>query len=461
MPTPPDTPAARCRCRARPSARWPSSWPRASPSASAQRLLAPGARLPSVRDCARRHGVSPSTVVAAYDQLLAQGLVEARRAARLLRARGRGRAARAAARGRRRRGRAAPAPVDATALIRGMFQPPGALPTPGLGTLPADWLDLPLLQRALRRVSRGAARPTLRCATASRPATRGCARRCRTRLADLGMTRQRRADRHHRRRDAGAGHRLAHAAAAGRRGAGRRARLGGRVRAPGARWACALLPVPRGAGRARPGGDGARCSTAHRPRLYVTVSVLHNPTGASLSLRRAHQVLQPGRGARPDDRRGRHLRLAGAAARAAAGRAGRAAAHGLRLGLLEDPGAELARRLHRRAAGAGRAPGRHQAARHADHAGADRAGAGACAWSRACCAAMPSAWWRGWTPRARAPSRWPQSAGCRFVAAAARPVRLGRHRRATPSALAQALLDEGWLIAPGRAVPRHAAADAR
>ncbi len=40
-----------------------------------------GARraLPSVRECARQQGVSPHTVVAAYDQLLAQGLVEARR----------------------------------------------------------------------------------------------------------------------------------------------------------------------------------------------------------------------------------------------------------------------------------------------------------------------------------------------------------------------------------------------
>jgi len=44
-----------------------------------QRLLAPGARLPSVRECARRHRVSPHTVVAAYDQLLALGLVDARR----------------------------------------------------------------------------------------------------------------------------------------------------------------------------------------------------------------------------------------------------------------------------------------------------------------------------------------------------------------------------------------------
>ena len=44
-----------------------------------QRLLAPGARLPSVRECAQRHRVSPHTVVAAYDQLLALGLVEPRK----------------------------------------------------------------------------------------------------------------------------------------------------------------------------------------------------------------------------------------------------------------------------------------------------------------------------------------------------------------------------------------------
>jgi DNA-binding transcriptional regulator YhcF (GntR family) len=43
------------------------------------RLLAPGARLPSVRECARQYGVSPHTVVAAYDQLQGQGLLEVRR----------------------------------------------------------------------------------------------------------------------------------------------------------------------------------------------------------------------------------------------------------------------------------------------------------------------------------------------------------------------------------------------
>ena len=42
-------------------------------------LLAPGTRLPSVRSAAARYGISPHTVVAAYDQLLAQGLVQAQR----------------------------------------------------------------------------------------------------------------------------------------------------------------------------------------------------------------------------------------------------------------------------------------------------------------------------------------------------------------------------------------------
>jgi len=46
------------------------------------------------------------------------------------------------------------------------------------------------------------------------------------------------------------------------------------------------------------GGDGpdlgvmAQLLAEHRPRLYVTVSVLHNPTGHTLSLAQAHQVLK-------------------------------------------------------------------------------------------------------------------------------------------------------------------------
>ena len=98
-----------------------------------QRLLQPGARLPSVRDCARAHGVSPSTVVAAYDRLQARGLVEARRQ------RGffvRPSSAAPAARVSHEPSLALPAPVDAAALIRAMFRTRASLPGPGLGTLP-------------------------------------------------------------------------------------------------------------------------------------------------------------------------------------------------------------------------------------------------------------------------------------------------------------------------------------
>src|SRR5206468_60758 len=56
-----------------------------------------------------------------------------------------------------------------------------------------------------------------------------------------------------------------------------------------------VLPVPRG----EDGPDVAVMQRliesqkpAQRPRLYVTVSVLSNPTGASLSLQAAHRVLQ-------------------------------------------------------------------------------------------------------------------------------------------------------------------------
>ena len=122
-----------------------------------QGLAAPGSRLPSVRECARQHGVSPSTVVAAYDQLQARGLVEARSQrgffVRAPRRTEEGSAPRALA-------QRSP-PVDATALIRGMFATASDRPGPGSGLLPPDWLDATLLQRALR-LQPGRRRPALR-----------------------------------------------------------------------------------------------------------------------------------------------------------------------------------------------------------------------------------------------------------------------------------------------------------
>ena len=285
-----------------------------------QRLLAPGARLPSVRECAARHGVSPSTVVGAYDQLQARGLVQARpqrgffvrepnagsgeRGVAGARARGPGLAARAGHEGARPGGASqadvgdpshaaalpTPRPVDATALIRGMFRPRrGAPPAPGQGTLPEAWLDAELLQRALRRVTAGsgasgwlsygdpAGDPRLRQALVRR-------------LADIGVpaTAQQIVT------TVGATHALDLVART-------LLKPGDAVLVDEPGWAVEfarltrmglrLLPVPRG-----PDGPDLEVmqalAAAHRPRLYGTVSVLHNPTGSSLAPAQAHRLLR-------------------------------------------------------------------------------------------------------------------------------------------------------------------------
>ncbi len=262
-----------------------------------QRLLAPGARLPSVRECARRHRVSPHTVVAAYEQLLALGLVEARKQ--------RGFFVREVPPARNpdtggavapRAGRVPshPLPTSATALIRGMFQPPGARPMPGLGTLPADWLDLPLLTSALRKVStpaqlgavslqygEPAGELRLRTALAAKLADFGVVASPQQIVTTIGAT---------------------HALDVLTRTL---LRAGDSVLVDEPGWSVEyarlaalgmrVLPVPRG----DDGPDLAAMqrlidaqTPAQRPRLYVTVSVLNNPTGASLSLQAAHRVLQ-------------------------------------------------------------------------------------------------------------------------------------------------------------------------
>jgi DNA-binding transcriptional MocR family regulator len=254
-----------------------------------QRLLPAGARLPSVRDCAQAHQVSPATVVGAYDLLQAQGLVEARPQ--------RGFFVRGAAPGVATRSTAASparpvprvAPIDATALIRSMFQPASSLPAPGIGTLPETWLDSALLQRALRRVS-GAAAAQGWLSYGHPSGDPGLREALARRLADLGVAAQ--ADQIV--TTVGATHGLdivsrtllqpGDAVLVDEPGwaieFARLSRLGVR-----------LLPVPRGAQGPDLGVMEALLK-AHRPRLYVTVSVLHNPTGASLSAATAHQVLR-------------------------------------------------------------------------------------------------------------------------------------------------------------------------
>ena len=261
-----------------------------------QRLLATGARLPSVRECARRHEVSPATVVAAYDQLLARGLVEARpQRGFFVRTNSRdASAARAKAAQTNAGVPRPPLPNSATALIRGMFQTPGGRAMPGLGTLPAEWLDAPMLAAAMRKATSSkqtaatalqygdpAGEPRLREALAIKIADHGIAASPGQIVTTIGATHA---------LDVVTRTLLRHGDSVLIDELGwsveyaRLAALGMRV-----------LPVPRGADgpdvaamrrliEAQPPGE--------RPRLYVTVSVLHNPTGASLGLSAAHQVLR-------------------------------------------------------------------------------------------------------------------------------------------------------------------------
>ncbi|MFT7775632.1 PLP-dependent aminotransferase family protein [Roseateles sp.] len=254
-----------------------------------ERLLLPGARLPSVRDCARQHGVSPHTVVAAYDQLQAAGLLEARRQRGFFVRESRPANARAAARPPAPMPRQAP--MDATALIRGMFEADAAR-SPGLGTLPADWLDPTLLQSALRRLNAADALAVqvsygepngdihLRAALARR-------------LDDLGIH----ANPAQILTTNGATHALDLII---------RTQLqpGDAVLVDDPGWAIIfarltqagirLLPVPRSSqGAQGPDLDVlAALAAQHAPRAYLTVSVLHNPTGHSLNLATAHQLLR-------------------------------------------------------------------------------------------------------------------------------------------------------------------------
>ena len=115
-----------------------------------ERLLRPGARMPSIRQFAATHGVSPFTVVAGYDRLVAQGYLESRRGAGFFvreRAVPEERPALPAR-------EAPPATLDVAWLIRSMFRQAPLNLSPGTGVLPADWLDGPAVANALRALSR-------------------------------------------------------------------------------------------------------------------------------------------------------------------------------------------------------------------------------------------------------------------------------------------------------------------
>lgn len=276
------------------------------------RLLAPGARLPSVRECARQHGVSPYTVVAAYDQLLAQGLVQARkqrgffvrdwmpqRGPQQDSAAPAGRGPAHAATADADAGPGSPradrvAPCNAAALIRGMFHSAGDRPQPGMGILPADWLEAPFIAAAVRRVTSPRMLGEVSLKYGEPLGDAGLRRALAARLASHDV---------HAAPDqiittVGATHALDIVSRT-------LLKPGDAVMVEEPGWAVEfarlqalgmrVLPVPRG-----PHGPDIDVMTRYcessptgeAPRLFVSVSVLHNPTGYCLSPGSAHRVLQ-------------------------------------------------------------------------------------------------------------------------------------------------------------------------
>ncbi|HET6786747.1 MAG TPA: PLP-dependent aminotransferase family protein, partial [Aquabacterium sp.] len=254
-----------------------------------QRLLTPGSRLPSVRECARTHQVSPYTVVAAYDQLQARGLVEARSQRGYFVREVSERTARATS-GQKRPAPPTRPPFDATTLLRGMFNAPGQRAMPALGTLPATWLDGAMLGSALRKVTHGARLDALSLYYADALGDARLRQALTHRLDEIGL----KVEPQQIITTVGGAHALDIVS---------RTLLqpGDAVLVDEPGWAAEfarlqlmgmrLLPVPRG-----PDGPDLQVleqlARTHRPKLYVTVSVLHNPTSVMLSPGHAHQVLR-------------------------------------------------------------------------------------------------------------------------------------------------------------------------
>lgn len=253
-----------------------------------QQLLPPGSRLPSVRQCAQQHQVSASTVCTAYDQLQAHGLVQAKA--------GSGYFVRQLHNAQPNHvatpdpNQAAPLAFNATSLIRGLFRPASAQSQPGMGTLPSSWLQVPFLATALRKAMRD--EPLFNASLQyGNPLGDDMLR---STLAAMLRTMDIPALPQHTITTIGATHALDVISRT-------LLKPGDSVMVDEPGWSVEfarlhalgmrVLPVPRTAD----GPDLAimtQYCLQHAPKLYITVSVLHNPTGLSLTPAQGHQILQ-------------------------------------------------------------------------------------------------------------------------------------------------------------------------
>jgi DNA-binding transcriptional MocR family regulator len=250
------------------------------------KLLRTGVRMPSIRQYAETHRVSRSTVVDAYDRLVAQGYLESRRGSGFYvqeRAMLHGPAS-----GGRERDDRKPPQLDVVWLVRNMFRQSPPQQMPGSGVLPNSWLNGDLIADALRAVSRQ--NPNLLLQYGTPQGFLPLRQQLQLKLAELeiaatpeqivttaGVTQG---------LDIVARHFL---------------RPGDTVFVDDPAWflmfgsfvtmGAKVIGIPRML-------DGpdigklAELAAIHKPKLFVINSVLHNPTSTSLSSAKAFQVLK-------------------------------------------------------------------------------------------------------------------------------------------------------------------------
>lgn len=248
----------------------------------ARRALTTGDRLPSIRNLAATMRVSPSTVVEAYERLVADGLLQPRRGSGFYVA-----AVALPPLALARQEADTAREVDPFWVSRQSLDADAATLKPGCGWLPAEWMPIEALRRALRAVARADA-----SLLADYGSTRGAQilrRLLQRRCADEGI-------------ETAADQVLLTAS-------GTQAidlvcrfvlRTGDTVvvddpcyfnfRALLRAHRVAVVGVPY----TRSGPDAAafeQVLAATRPRLYITNSALHNPTGATMAPQVAHRVL--------------------------------------------------------------------------------------------------------------------------------------------------------------------------
>jgi DNA-binding transcriptional MocR family regulator len=241
-------------------------------------------------------------VVAAYDRLLAQGLVDAVKNRgfyirnKALAPVGIAQAAinnivpEAPGSARKPGFEASHVPVNATALIRGMFHGASEQPQPGMGAFPPDWLHTTFMAAAVRRVTSGRQLEAFSLQYGEPAGDLGLRQSLSQKLNALAIhaTPQQIIT------TVGATHALDLVSRT-------LLRAGDHVMVEEPGWAIEfarldalgmrILPVPRG-----PDGPDlaviARYCELHAPKLLVSVSVFHNPTGYCLSPGSAHRILQ-------------------------------------------------------------------------------------------------------------------------------------------------------------------------